>query len=209
MRRVAVLFTAALLAASCSSGTNDTTTAVVDAETTTVTTIATTTVPTTTTMPAIPDDPTVAPALIEGAWTDQGTVDDWLTEPVMLDGAYYATRKGLDGDTQQEVDGLVEGAIEEVGELWISPDGVTWLPADEGEQPPPASLDTRTDGAAVVVRQNPIADQCGMRQVSSVGWSTRRQCKRLLRPMGAAPTRVPATGTWACGTPRTPKLGLR
>ena len=52
--------------------------------------------------------------------------------------------------------------IEDGGELWTSLDGVTWIPAEEGERPPPASPDTRTDGAAVVVRRKPGGDAHGM-----------------------------------------------
>jgi hypothetical protein len=125
----------------------------------------------TTTMPAVQDDTTAVPAPIAAAWSFQGTVDDWLTEPVMLDGRYYATRKGLDEDTQQEVDGQVEGVIEDAGELWTSLDGVTWIPAEEGDRPPPASPEAPTDGAAVVVRRNPIGDQYGMLVAEGL-WAT-------------------------------------
>jgi hypothetical protein len=133
----------------------------------------TTTAPaTTTTMPAIQDDPTTALAPIGATWSYQGTVDDWLTEPVMLDGRYYATRKGLDEDLQV-VDGQVEGegVIEDDGELWTSRDGVTWIPAEEGEQPPPAAPDTQTEGATVVVRRNPIGDQYGVLVAEGL-WAT-------------------------------------
>ena len=125
----------------------------------------------TTTMPAIPDDPTAVPALIEAAWSYQGTVDDWLTEPVMLDGGYYATRKGLDDDARPNEDGFVEGTIEEAGEVWTSLDGVTWIPAVEGERPPFASPEASTDVAEVVVRRNPIADQYGLLVAEGL-WAT-------------------------------------
>ena len=133
----------------------------------------TTTAPvTTTTMPAIQDYPAAALARIGATWSYQGTVDDWLTEPVMLDGRYYATRKGIDEDLQV-VDGQVEGegVIEDDGELWTSRDGVTWMPAEEGEQPPPASPDSRTDGAAVVVRRNPGGDAYDMLVAEGL-WAT-------------------------------------
>jgi hypothetical protein len=125
----------------------------------------------TTTMPAIPDDTTATPAPIKATWSYQGTVDDWLTEPVLFNGMLYATRKGLGDDAQPNEDGLVEGTIEEVGELWTSLDGVIWLPADEGERPPPASLDTPADGAAVVVGHYPTGDRYGM-LVSGGLWAT-------------------------------------
>jgi len=70
--------------------------------------------------------------------TTASTVDDWLTEPVMLDGRYFATSRGLDDDMQEEVDGQVEGVIEEGGELWTSSDGLTWMTAEEDDRPPPA-----------------------------------------------------------------------
>lgn len=125
----------------------------------------------TTTMPAVQDDTTAVPTPIAGAWSFQGTVDEWLTEPVMLDGEYYATSKGLDDDAQPNQDGLVEGHIKEVGEPWTSLDGVTWIPAVGGERPPPASPEAPTVGAAVVVRRNPIGDQYGMLVTEGL-WAT-------------------------------------
>jgi hypothetical protein len=125
----------------------------------------------TTTMPAVQDDPTAIPAPIDVTWSYQGTVDDWLTEPVLFNGMLYATRKGLGDDAQPNENGLVEGTIEEAGELWTSLDGVTWIRADEGEQPPPASPEASTDGAAVVVRRNPTGDLYGM-LVSEGLWAT-------------------------------------
>lgn len=125
------------------------------ASNTTAATVATTTVPTTVDEPA--NSMLITPA-IGATWTLIATVDDWLTEPVMLDGEYYATRKGLDDDAQPNQDGLVEGQIERVGELWTSLDGVTWIPAVGGERPPPASPEAPIEGAAVEVRRNPTAD---------------------------------------------------
>jgi hypothetical protein len=141
------------------------------AATTTTAPPTTTTTAAPTTMPAVQDDTTAVPASIAATWSYQGTVDDWLTEPVMLDGRYYATSKGLDDDTQQEVDGQVEGFIEDGGELWTSLDGVTWIPAEEGERSPPASPGTPTDGPTVVVRRNPIGDQYGMLVAEGL-WAT-------------------------------------
>jgi hypothetical protein len=125
----------------------------------------------TTTTATVPGDNTVVPTPIDAAWSHQGTVDDWLTEPVFFDGSFYATRKGLDEETQQEVDGQVEGIIEDAGELWTSLDGVTWIPAEESERPPRASPETLTDGAAVVVRRNPGADAYGVLVAEGL-WAT-------------------------------------
>jgi hypothetical protein len=124
-------------------------------------------------MPAIQDDTTAALAPMGATWSYYGTVDDWLTEPVMLDGRYYATSKGLDEDLREVVDGQVEGegVIEDGGEIWTSLDGLTWLPAEEGERPPPASPDTQTEGAAVVVRRNPIGDRYGVLVAEGL-WAT-------------------------------------
>jgi len=60
----------------------------------------TTTAATPSTMPSIQDDTAAALAPIGATWSYLGTVDDWLTEPAMQDGRYYATSKGLDVDTQ-------------------------------------------------------------------------------------------------------------
>jgi hypothetical protein len=128
--------------------------------------------PTTTTPTTIPDVTTVVPTPIDATWSHKGTVDDWLTDPVVVNGNFYATRKGLEDEAQPNwEDGLVEGSIEEVGELWTSLNGVTWLPAEEGEGPPPALPDIRTDGAEVVVQRNPIGDRYGMLVTEGL-WAT-------------------------------------
>ena len=118
-----------------------------------------------------PAPTTTMPAPIAAVWSFLGTVDDWLTEPVMLDGEYYATHKGLDDDAQPNQDGLVEGHIERVGELWTSLDGVTWMPAVGGEQPPPVSPEAPIEGAAVVVRRNPLGDLYGQLVAEGL-WAT-------------------------------------
>ena len=125
----------------------------------------------TTTMPAVQDAATAVPAPIAAAWSFQGTVDDWLTDPVMRDGEYYATSKGFGDDARLNEDGLVEGHIEQVGELWTSLDGVTWIPAVGGERPPPASPEAPIEGAAVVVRRNPLGDRYGLLVAEGL-WAT-------------------------------------
>jgi hypothetical protein len=124
------------------------------------------------TMPGTQDDTEPALAPIGATWSYLGTVDDWLTEPVMVDGRYYATSRGLDEDLQV-VDGQVEGegVIEDGGELWASLDGVTWMPAEEGDRPPPAAPDTQAEGAAVVVRRNPGGDAYDMLVAEGL-WAT-------------------------------------
>ena len=148
---------------------------------TTAATVATTTVPTTVDEPA--NSMLVTPA-IGATWTLVATVDDWLTEPVMLDGRYYATSRGLDEDTQEEVDGRVGGIIEDTGELWTSLDGVTWVPAETGDQKPAARADGATDGASVVVRRNPTADEIGILVADGLWASTDEETWReiALRP---------------------------
>jgi len=152
---------------------NEPTTVSTTPPTTTTAPATTTTIAPATTMSAIQDDTTDALAPIGATWSYLGTVDDWLTEPVMLDGRYYATSRGLDEDLPEVVDGQVEGegVIEEVGELWTSLDGLTWMPAEEGDRPPPASPDSRTDGAAVVVRRNPGGDAYDMLVAEGL-WAT-------------------------------------
>lgn len=164
-----------LLLSACSDAGNeatDTTPSPTTTETTTTTAAPTTTTfiqpGPTTTLPAIQDDTTAVPASIGVTWSLESTVDDWLTEPVLFDGTFYATRKGLDDDdTQQNVEGSIEG----VGELWTSVDGETWKPGEEDERPPLASPGAPTDGAAVVVRRNPGGDVFGMLVAEGL-WAT-------------------------------------
>ena len=176
LRWIASLATVVLLLPGCDGSDDaaaDTTRAGTTAAPTTAIGEATTTNAAATTMPAIQDDTAAALASIGATWSYLGTVDDWLTEPVMLDGRYYATSKGLDEDLREVVDGQVEGegVIEDGGEIWTSLDGLTWLPAEEGERPPPASPDTQTEGAAVVVRRNPIGDRYGVLVAEGL-WAT-------------------------------------
>jgi hypothetical protein len=153
--------------AAATTATPATTTTIVPSTTASETTTAAPTA-----IPATQNDTEPALAPIGATWSYLGTVDDWLTEPVMVDGRYYATRKGLDEDLQV-VDGQVEGegVIEDGGELWTSLDGVTWMIAEEGEQPPPAAPDTQAEGAAVVVRRHPIGDQYGVLVAEGL-WAT-------------------------------------
>ncbi|MEA2022711.1 MAG: hypothetical protein U9N79_00300, partial [Actinomycetota bacterium] len=125
----------------------------------------------TTTTPTTPDAAAVVPTPMDATWSLQGTSDDWLTEPVLFNGEFYATRKGLSDDAELNVEGLVEGHVEEVGELWTSVDGVTWIPAEGGERPTPTTLDTPTDGAAVVVRRDPGGDLYGVLVADGL-WAT-------------------------------------
>lgn len=108
---------------------------------------------------------------VDARWTFEATVDDWLTEPMTMDGQYYATSKGLFVAAQQEVDGPIDAHIEDGGELWTSPDGLTWMPAETGDRLPPASPDTQTEGAAVVVRRDPLGDRYGVLVAEGL-WAT-------------------------------------
>jgi hypothetical protein len=183
VRWLASLTTAVLLLPGCDATENTTPETTLAAATTTTPATTTTSVPATTasetttttaaptTIPATQNDTEPALAPIGATWSYLGTVDDFLTEPVVMDGWYYATRKGLDDDTQEKVDGQVEGFIEEGGELWTSSDGLTWMIAEEVDWPPTASSDTAPVRPAVVVRRNPIGDQYGVLVADGL-WAT-------------------------------------
>ena len=68
-------------------------------------------------------------------------------------------------------EGVVEGTILGLGDLWTSADGVTWVPAEAGDQRPAAPADGPTGGAAVEVRRNPVSDEEVMGGASFV-WET-------------------------------------
>ncbi len=109
----------------------------------------------TTTISAIGNDTDVAAATVDAGWSLEGTVEGWLTEPVLVDGRYFAMRKDLG-------EGVVEGTILGVGDLWTSPDGATWVPAKAGVQKPAAPADGPTTGARVELRRNPVGDEFGI-----------------------------------------------
>ena len=109
----------------------------------------------TTTVAAIEDDPVAGPTTIDAAWTLERTVEGWLTETTLVDGTYFAMHKDLG-------EGVAEGTILGLGDLWTSPDGVTWVPAEAGDQKPAAPADGQADGAAVEVRRNSVANEFGM-----------------------------------------------
>ena len=109
----------------------------------------------TTTVAPIEDDPAAVATTIDAVWTLERTVEGWLTDPVLVDGTYYAMYKDLG-------EGVAEGTILGLGDLWTSPDGVTWVPAEAGDQKPAAPADGQADGAAVEVRRNSVANEFGM-----------------------------------------------
>jgi len=126
---------------------------------------------TVTTNPLEPASTMLSTPAINARWTLEATLDEWLTEPVLVNGNYYATHKGLDDDAQPNEDGLIEGRIEEGGELWTSLNGVTWTRADESGRTPRTSPGTRSDGVEVVVRRDPTADLFGMLVAEGL-WAT-------------------------------------
>jgi len=118
----------------------------------------------TTTVAPIEGDPVAVATTVDAAWSLEGTIEGWLAEPVLVDGTYFAMRKDL-------AEGVVEGTILGLGDLWTSADGVTWVPAEAGDQRPAAPADRPTGGAAVEVRRNPVADEDVMRGARSL-WAT-------------------------------------
>jgi len=118
----------------------------------------------TTTVAAIEDDPVAVATTIGAVWSLEDTVEGWLTEPVLVDGTYFAMHKDLG-------EGVAEGTLLGLGDLWTSPDGVTWVPAETGDQKPAAPADGPTGGTAVEVRRNPVADEDVMRGARSL-WAT-------------------------------------
>lgn len=82
---------------------------------------------------------------IDVEWTLEATLDDWLTEPVLVNREILAIRKGIEGE------GLAEGVMETTGELWKSSDGVTWIHVeDSDERTTPPTRDSTSGGAVVV-----------------------------------------------------------
>ena len=114
----------------------------------------------TTTVAAIEDDPVAVATTIDAAWSLEDTVEGWLTEPVLVDGTYFAMHKDLG-------EGVAEGTILGLGDLWTSPDGVTWAPAEAGDQKPAAPADGPADGADVEARRNwpPTSSECSSQRV--------------------------------------------
>lgn len=82
---------------------------------------------------------------IDVEWTLEATLDDWLTEPVLVNGEILAIRKGIEGE------GLAEGVIETTGELWKSSDGVTWFHVEDSDELATPPTRYSTSGGAVVV----------------------------------------------------------
>jgi hypothetical protein len=119
----------------------------------------------------IPDNTTVVPAPIDATWSLLGISDGWLTDPVMSNGQFFATRKSLASNAQPNSDGLLEGIIEGTGKLWTSLDGVTWIPAEAGELPPDVPSNTPTGQAGVVVRTSPIEGFAGFDKTQGL-WAT-------------------------------------
>ncbi|MGB9357658.1 MAG: hypothetical protein WCC01_03785, partial [Acidimicrobiia bacterium] len=140
----------------------------------------TTTAPVSTTVPTTPDEPANAMLVtpeIGAAWTLVATVDDWLTEPSLVDGELFAIRRGLDSNAEPNSEGILEGMVVGFGgeddgsppDYWRSVDGVAWTRADEGGPPP--STEAAVAGASVSV-ERVISEGEGGTRVDNVVMAT-------------------------------------
>ena len=140
----------------------------------------TTTAPASTTAPTTPDEPANAMLVtpeIGATWTLVATVDDWLTEPSLVDGELFAIRRGLDSNAEPNSEGILEGMVVGFGgeddgsppDYWRSVDGVAWTRADEGGPPP--STEAAVAGASVSV-ERVISEGEGGTRVDNVVMAT-------------------------------------
>ncbi len=140
----------------------------------------TTTAPASTTAPTTPDEPANAMLVtpeIGATWTLVATVDDWLTEPSLVDGELFAIRRGLDSNAEPNSEGILEGMVVGFGgeddgsppDYWRSVDGVAWTRTDEGGPPP--SGDAAVAGASVSV-ERVISEGEGGTRVDNVVMAT-------------------------------------